>query len=274
MELVWWTQPGLAARPGVLGGNKGARLHRALWEAAEHAALRRVLLGTAAALIFSACQTPFHGAVLREQVSVPVAPRAAIAAVPAPEQPRAELPAAPDPAFSKPHLADRVAELLVQHAPELTPVERSRVASAIESAQLAHQLDPLLVLAIIEQESDFNPKARGNHGSMGLMQVRPFVARDIAKRHGIPWTGPRTLLDPAANVSIGACYLGEMFEMYPDPALAIAAYNLGPYRVQRLVSRGRSARTKYLQSVLERYQVFSSEFGPAEAEDVEDADAN
>ena len=31
------------------------------------------------------------------------------------------------------------------------------------------------------------------------------------------------MLDPAANVSIGACYLGEMFEMYPDPALAISS---------------------------------------------------
>lgn len=279
MELVWWTPPGLAAKPVVRGGNKGARLHRALWEAAGHTALRRVLLGTAAALIFSACQTPFQGAVLREQASVPVAPAPAIAVVPAREAaklapPQVEIPATPEAALAKPRLAERLAELLVEHAPELTPVDRARVASAIEAAQQAHQLDPLLVLAIIEQESDFNPQARGNRGSIGLMQVRPFVARDIAKRHGIPWTGPRTLLDPAANVSIGACYLGEMFEMYPDPALAIAAYNLGPYRVQRLVSRGHNPRPKYLISVLARYQVFSSQFGPLEPEDIEDADAD
>jgi soluble lytic murein transglycosylase-like protein len=253
-------------------------LHRALREAADHAALRRVLLGTAAALIFSACQTPFGSAVLHEQTSVPapVSPAIAAAAKLAPAKvapPRVDVPAARDVALARPHLAERLAELLVQHAPDLTPVDRARVASAIQSAQQAHQLDPLLVLAIIEQESDFDPKARGTGGSMGLMQVRPFVARDIAKRHGIPWTGPRTLLDPAANVSIGACYLGEMFEMYPDPALAIAAYNLGPYRVQRFVSRGHHPRPKYLLDVLARYQVFSSEFGPLAPEDIEDADA-
>lgn len=276
MELVWWSRPGLAAKTVVPGGNKGARLHRALREAVDHAALRRAFLGTAAALIFSACQTPHGFAVLREPASVPVPPSIAAAPQPAPVEiapPRAQLPAAPELVPARPRLTERLAELLVQHAPDLNPVDRARVASAIESAQLAHQLDPLLILAIIQQESGFDPRARGNGGSTGLMQVRPFVARDIAKRHGIPWTGPRTLLDPAANVAIGACYLGEMFEMYPDPALAIAAYNLGPYRVQRLVARGHHPRPKYLLSVLARYQAFTSQFGPLEPEQVEDADA-
>ena len=153
-----------------------------------------------------------------------------------------------------------------QHAPDLTPVDRARIASALESAQQAHQLDPLLVLAIIEQESDFNPHARGPHGSIGLMQVKPFVARDIAKRHGIPWTGPRTLLDPAANVSIGACYLGEMFEMYEDPALAISAYNLGPYRVQRMVSRGQDPAHEVPVLGARALSGLLDEFGPFEAD--------
>jgi len=222
---------------------------------------------------------PFHAAIPSEQASVRLPHRPEIAAVPEPESariapPRLEVRAAPNIAVVTPRLAERLAELLVEHAPELTPVDRARVANALESAQLAHQLDPLLVLAIIEQESDFRPTARGTGGSIGLMQVRPFVARDIAKRHGIPWTGPRTLLDPAANVSIGACYLGEMFEMYPNPALAIAAYNLGPYRVQRLVARGHNPRPKYLIDVLARYQVFSSQFGPLEPEAIEDAEAD
>ena len=43
------------------------------------------------------------------------------------------------------------------HAPDLRPVDRARVAAAIDSAQEVHQLDPLLILAIIEQESRFNP---------------------------------------------------------------------------------------------------------------------
>jgi len=239
--------------------------------------LRTLAFGAAVALVCAACQTP-----LERRLPVPVEPmtpqRSAEAPAPAeaPEPALAAVPAAPAPAPAapRPKLVDRIGELLVAHAPDLHPVDRARVAAAIDSAQESHQLDPLLILAIIEQESRFDPRARGSHGSTGLMQIKPFVARDVARRHGIPWTGPRTLLDPAANVAIGACYLGEMFDMYPDPALAISAYNLGPYRVQKMVERGKTPRPKYLISVLERFQVFASEFGPAEPEEIEDASSD
>jgi soluble lytic murein transglycosylase-like protein len=226
-------------------------------------------------LISSACQTTSATALLRARTET--APLTASAEPETPAAPSVTRPPAARPpalAQPRPRLSERLGELLVARAPDLAPVDRARVASAIEDASEAHQLDPLLVLAIIEQESGFDPSARGHGGSIGLMQVRPFVARDVAKRHGIPWKGPRMLLDPAANVAIGACYLGEMFDMYSDPALAIAAYNLGPYRVQRLVARGRNPRPPYLLSVLARYQVFSSQFGPIEPDDIEDADAD
>jgi peptidoglycan lytic transglycosylase len=205
---------------------------------------RGVVLGLGLAVALSACQTPFHSAIWREPAS-------------ASETAKVE---------PGPTRTERIAELLVRHAPDLQPSDRARVAAAVEAAHVEKHVDPLLVLAIIEQESRFDPRAAGPHGSVGLMQIKPFVARDIAKRHSIPWSGPRTLLDPAANVAIGASYLGEMFEMYPDPALAISAYNLGPYRVQRIVSRGQHPKSKYLTSVLERFQVFASEYGAAAPE--------
>jgi len=238
-------------------------------------ALRTLAFGVAVALICAACQTPFNRPLPRAVEPALAAPERRVEA-PAPAtapSTSALQPAAPG-AEPKLRLADRLAELLVAHAPDLHPVDRARVAAAIESAQEAHQIDPLLILAIIEQESRFDPHARGRHGSMGLMQIKPFVARDVARRHGIPWAGPRTLLDPAANVAIGACYLGEMFDMYTDPALAISAYNLGPYRVQKMVAHGKTPRPKYLISVLERFQVFASEFGPAEPEEIEDASSD
>ncbi|MGH7293096.1 MAG: transglycosylase SLT domain-containing protein, partial [Myxococcota bacterium] len=150
-------------------------------------------------------------------------------------------------------------------------VDRARVAGAIATAHRNHRVDPLHVLAVIQQESRFVSNAHGPGNSIGLMQVRPFVAADVARRHNIPWGGAKTLLDPAANVQIGACYLGEMLEMYHDPALAIAAYNMGPYRVQRLVAQGRSPRPPYLLSVLKHFQAISSEFGTLSAEPIEEA---
>jgi soluble lytic murein transglycosylase-like protein len=205
--------------------------------------LRRLVLGVGLAIALSACQTPFHGGLWR---SPAVEDRAQ---APAPEAPTR---------------TERISELLVRHAPDLHPVDRARVAAAVESAREDHHVDPLLLLAIIEQESKFDPRASGPHGSIGLMQIKPFVARDIAKRHGIPWAGAKTLYDPAANVEIGASYLSEMFDMYPDPGLAVAAYNLGPYRVQKLLAHKQQPKSKYLNAVLTRLQVFSSEYGPLE----------
>ena len=226
----------------------------------------RTALGAVLALALSACQTPWTAALLNERAGIPTTPAAAVEIA-------AETPLAPTsdaPARELP-LRERIAALLVDHAPQMRPVDRARVAGAIESAQRTHGVDPVLVLAVIRQESHFRVDARGPGGSIGLMQVRPFVAADVARRHNIPWAGAKTLLDPAANVQIGACYLGEMLEMYHDPALAIAAYNMGPYRVRRLVARGHNLRPAYLISVLKHFQALSSEFGPVPPEPIEEA---
>jgi len=242
MKAVWSTLVRPATEPG--GGEPEGACLRVAWLRAR-ASSRRLLLGVGLGFALSACQTPFHNGIWR---------------TPAPDD-HAQL-EAPAP----PTRTERIAELLVKHAPDMRGVDRARVAAAVEAAREEHHVDPLLLLAVIEQESKFDPRASGPHGSVGLMQIKPFVARDIAKRHSIPYSGPKTLFDPAANVSIGACYLGEMFDMYPDPDLAITAYNLGPYRVQKLVSRGRVPKSRYLDAVLERFQTFSSEYGPEEAE--------
>lgn len=228
--------------------------------------MMRAALGAVIALALSACQTPWKTAVLKEHLDTPaVGPISAELASPA--NPTA--PAAAPPRDLS--LRARIAAVLLERAPKMRPVDRARVAGAIESARRTHRVDPLLLLAVIHQESRFRVDARGPRGSIGLMQVRPFVAADVARRHNIPWAGAKTLLDPAANVQIGACYLGEMLEMFPDPALAISAYNMGPYRVRRLVARGHQPRPAYLTSVLKHLQAFSSEIGPIAVEPVEDA---
>ncbi len=227
--------------------------------------MKRAALGAVFTLALSACQTPWTAALLEERAS---APETVTAAAEAPLESLIAPSAEPPKELS---LKGRIAALLVERAPKMRPVDRARVAGAIENARLNHRVDPVLVLAVIHQESHFRADARGPGGSLGLMQVRPFVGADVARRHNIPWFGAKTLLDPAANVQIGACYLGEMLEKFQDPALAIAAYNMGPTRVRRLVARGRPPKPAYLVSVLKHFQALSSEFGAISAEPVEEA---
>ena len=228
--------------------------------------ITRAAFGALLVLALAACQTPWTTALLQQ-------PEAAAELAPAAVETATETPSAPAVVVApvEHSLKGRLAALLVERAPTMRPVDRARVAGAIETAYRNHRVDPVLVLAVIRQESHFRADARGPGNSIGLMQVRPFVGADVARRHNIPWAGAKTLLDPAANVQIGACYLGEMLEMFHDPALAITAYNMGPTRVRRLVARGHDPKPAYLGSVLKHFQALASELGEIPPEPIAEA---
>jgi soluble lytic murein transglycosylase len=154
-----------------------------------------------------------------------------------------------------------VREILEARATELGELEREGVARALVQAEKENGLPALLMLALIEQESRFDPDAVGIRGSIGLMQVRPFVGRDVALRNGIPWQEKRTLRDPVANVRIGTAYLAELRARFDDVDMAMAAYNIGPTRVARRLEAGRKPRGPYLRRIHMHYHAMRIEFG-------------
>ena len=154
-----------------------------------------------------------------------------------------------------------VRKILEVRAPKLGELEREGVARVLVQAEKENGLPVLLMLAVIEQESRFDPNAVGPRGSIGLMQVRPFVGRDVAARHDIPWQAQRTLRDPVANVRIGTAYLAELRERFDDVDLAMAAYNIGPTRVAKRLRAGVKPRGPYLRRVHMRYHAMRIEFG-------------
>ena len=108
------------------------------------------------------------------------------------------------------------------------PVDRARVAGAIETAHRNHHVDPVLVLAVIRQESHFRADARGAGNSIGLMQVRPFVAADVARRHNIPWAGAKTLLDPGRERADRRLLPGRDARDVPRPGARDRGLQHGP----------------------------------------------
>lgn len=117
---------------------------------------------------------------------------------------------------------------------------RHHDSDLIEQAQ-AVGVDPLVVAALIRQESAWNPTARSRVGARGLMQVMPATGRLIARQLGVRGWRADHLDEPALNLRFGTFYLGQVLQRFNgDLIRALAAYNAGPGRVP-VWSVGRAA---------------------------------
>lgn len=144
---------------------------------------------------------------------------------------------------------------------KLNSTERERVARILVDAETEHGLPVILSLAIIELESSFNPSAKGPAGSLGLMQLQPATAREMAMRRGIRWKNWRTLLDPEQNTRLGIAYLAEMRAKFGTIEHALAAYNIGPGNLRRLLARRPLTRGPYLTKVYAHVDALRRAFG-------------
>lgn len=101
----------------------------------------------------------------------------------------------------------------------------ARLQSIANAAATQNDLDPALVRAVIQAESDWNPLAVSRKGAFGLMQLLPSTA----ERYGV-----RDVFDPAQNVKGGTRYLRDLLDRYHgDLKKSLAAYNAGEQAVQR-----------------------------------------
>ena len=93
-----------------------------------------------------------------------------------------------------------------------------------------YAIDPYLVLALIRQESIFDPDVQSRAGAIGLMQIMPFTGRTIAQAIGDPFSTD-SLFRPATNIRYGAFYLKQLLEQFKgNLVLALASYNGGPIK--------------------------------------------
>jgi soluble lytic murein transglycosylase len=103
-------------------------------------------------------------------------------------------------------------------------------------------IEPAVLYALIRTESAFDHKVVSHAGAIGLTQLMPATAREMAariRRQGGPDYIPDSedaaidLRDPAVNIHIGATYLAYLNERMEDPLLALLAYNGGMNRIRR-----------------------------------------
>lgn len=110
------------------------------------------------------------------------------------------------------------------------PLTRNKLSAQelepwIKWASQLHKLPASLIKAVIRVESNFNPSATSPKGAQGLMQLMPGTAAQL--RVSNPY-------DIQENIWAGSRYLGMLLQKFNNNlALALAAYNAGPQRVER-----------------------------------------
>jgi soluble lytic murein transglycosylase len=155
-----------------------------------------------------------------------------------------------------------MANFVFKRTKELLPVpfkgRARKIAQALIDVANENEMDPVFLMAVIAQESKFNPNARGSHGEIGLMQLKPTTALTVASMRGITEAQAlevvsSSLEDPVQNIRLGAAYLARLRTSFKHRStLYISAYNMGATRVRSHIAMGIQPRV-YSSKVLAHY---------------------
>ncbi|MGH9741824.1 MAG: lytic transglycosylase domain-containing protein [Candidatus Acidiferrum sp.] len=134
---------------------------------------------------------------------------------------------------------------MAPNRPEMS-IDRDGVEKLVREAAERHNVDPALVRAVIETESNWNPAAYSRKGAGGLMQLIPSTAQRY---------GANDVFNPQQNIDAGVSHLKWLLERYNGNLdLALAAYNAGEGAVDRAhgIPAFRETRN-YVQRVQDAY---------------------
>jgi len=127
------------------------------------------------------------------------------------------------------------------------------VGRAILNASEEFSLDPVFLVAVIQNESSFHPSMKGSAGEIGLMQILPRTGEWIASLYHLDYRGSKSLLDPVMNVWLGAALLDKLRHQFDsDGRYYVTAYNMGPKKLRKMIAMNRNPRL-YVQAVMKRY---------------------
>lgn len=145
------------------------------------------------------------------------------------------------------------------------------------------QVDPLLIYAVMMQESEFDAGSVSSAGAIGLLQIMPGTGEMIAKK--LPYLSFATdsLFEPDVNINFGTWYLKTLIARFDgNLPFAIAAYNAGPNAVDEWLKKWGAANIdefvenipyqetrKYVEKVLGYYEAYKAIYASDREDDIE-----
>jgi soluble lytic murein transglycosylase-like protein len=144
---------------------------------------------------------------------------------------------------------EKIVRILQDRAQGIPSSQLPSLAAHLMDLCTRYRFDPAFLLAVIQVESGFRANAVSPKGALGLMQLRPQTAISVVEqlqesglRGHEPFVGAKVeqiLLNPFHNLSIAVAYLAYLRNRYAPHSsyAALAAYNVGPTRMDELLSR-------------------------------------
>jgi soluble lytic murein transglycosylase-like protein len=155
--------------------------------------------------------------------------------------------------LAKPARKDAFLTQLIESAPRARahfsrPEDVSELFQFIVEKSREYGVSPLLVVSLIDVESGFRPEAISKRGAVGLMQLLPATAEEVANDAGLIWY-PDMLKDPKANIELGLRYMKKLQYQFDSPEQVLTAYNIGPAALRSKLDLGEAMPQEYVRRV-------------------------
>jgi soluble lytic murein transglycosylase len=130
------------------------------------------------------------------------------------------------------------------------------IANSVYEESQKYAIDYRLVLAVMKVESNFKNEAISSKGARGLLQVKPSLAKHIAKDSSMELEEITSLSlhEPEKNIKIGVNYLSKLIDMFENLTSALHAYNVGPSKVKKVGALNTAPSTGFTIKVMNEYQ--------------------
>jgi soluble lytic murein transglycosylase-like protein len=157
----------------------------------------------------------------------------------------------------------KIFSIIEANRPDIMEREAWELSDVILKESSKYQLDPILILAVIDVESKFQFRAISPAGARGIMQIMPATGRFLVRRvrevseeiKAEQFT-PEHLDNPIVNIKLGTYYLHDLRKSFQNLSKALIAYNLGPTELRLRMENQLEYTDEYATAVLAAQQKF------------------
>jgi soluble lytic murein transglycosylase len=166
----------------------------------------------------------------------------------------------------KNEVIEKVVAYLINKNLDVKEEKLKKLVHSVYKESRECDLDYRLALAVIEAESNFQQDIVSNKGARGLFQIKPSLAKYIAKDAGVTYNGDQCLHEPEKNIKLGVYHLSKLVEDFKNLPAALYAYNAGENRLKARSSK-KEPRTSFTKRVMKEYEKNLSVLPDADAPD-------